>query len=333
MRSNKSHLVSSLAVILASVVLAVATVQADSRDTAPGYATDSEGNIILSGSDECIRSGSWSPDLATVVGCDGVVLEREIEIIEGAPTGLVTVITFPAAALFDFAKDDLKEEGRQFIETKRDELRAELAQAYAGIIIGHTDNVGSLEYNLGLSMRRAEAVRDYLVSTGTDPELLRVLGRAFNDPIASNDTDEGRAMNRRVEVVVVAEPRALDTIRFPSVALFPRRDWLLTPEAKELIERNRGEADVLLRRATYVEITGHTDDVGDDDYNQDLSEKRATSVRDYLVSTGLDPSVVVTMGAGEKQPVASNQTDEGRAENRRVDVLVLGRLDRIRGGN
>ena len=50
-------------------------------------------------------------------------------------------------------------------------------------------------------------------------------------------------------------------------------------------------------------------------------------MRDYLVSAGLDPSKIVTWGAGEKQPIASNRTDEGRAENRRVEVLVLGRLE------
>lgn len=325
MRSHNRPLVSTLAAILAPVVLASGSVYAQN---APGYATDSLGNIIRNGSGECVHNGSWSPELATVVGCDGVVLNRQIEVIEGAPTGLVSVITFPATALFEFDSDVLTEEGKQTIEGNREELRPELAQAYAAIVIGHTDNVGSAEYNLGLSLRRAESVRDYLVATGTEVEKMRVLGRGKGDPLASNDTEEGRATNRRVEVVVVGEPRALDTIRFPSVALFPRRSGELTAEAKQLIEDNRGSADDLLRRATFVEIVGHTDDVGDDDYNQDLSEQRAKSVREYLVSTGLDPSVVVSRGAGEKQPVASNQTDEGRAENRRVDVLVLGRLDR-----
>ena len=77
-----------------------------------------------------------------------------------------------------------------------------------------------------------------------------------------------------------------------------------------------------LRRADYIEVIGHTDDVGDDDYNQELSEQRAQAMRDYLVATGLDPTKIVTRGAGEKTPIASNRTDEGRAENRRVEVLV-----------
>ena len=82
----------------------------------------------------------------------------------------------------------------------------------------------------------------------------------------------------------------------------------------------------LLSRASYIEVVGHTDDVGDDAYNQELSEQCAKAVGEYLVNTGVDPSKIVTVGAGESMPVASNTTDEGRAENRRVDVLVLGRV-------
>jgi outer membrane protein OmpA-like peptidoglycan-associated protein len=82
----------------------------------------------------------------------------------------------------------------------------------------------------------------------------------------------------------------------------------------------------MLSRATYIEVIGHTDDVGDDDYNMELSEQRAESVRNYLIGAGVDGSKMVTVGAGESMPIASNKTDEGRAENRRVEVMVLGRV-------
>ncbi|MDX2170094.1 MAG: OmpA family protein [Deltaproteobacteria bacterium] len=68
---------------------------------------------------------------------------------------------------------------------------------------GHTDNVGSAEYNLKLSVRRAEAVYRYLVNQGIDPERLRVEGFGLTRPVASNDTESGRAQNRRVELQVV----------------------------------------------------------------------------------------------------------------------------------
>ena len=69
---------------------------------------------------------------------------------------------------------------------------------------------------------------------------------------------------------------------------------------------------------------GHTDSIGPDAYNQKLSVRRAESVKAYLVSKGVEPNRVYTEGKGEKQPVASNKTKEGRAKNRRVEIEVIG---------
>lgn len=312
--------------ILSSALLATGAVHAQNRGDAPGYVTDSNGNIVRSGTGDCVHSSEWKPEMATIVGCDGVTLDAQVEIIEGAPSGLITTVVIPEAALFGFDSADFSEEGKEAIEEYRAEIGPELAEAYAGVIVGHTDNTGDPQYNLDLSKRRAESVRDYLIETGTPPEKLRVVGRGEQDPVASNDTKEGRAQNRRVEIIVLGEARALDAIVFPSVALFPRRSGELTAQGKQLLEQNREKAREQLKRATYIEVIGHTDDVGDDEYNLELSEQRAQAVRDYLVETGVDASKIVTVGAGETQPIASNTTDEGRAENRRVEVLVLGRL-------
>jgi|GEM_PF-943570 OOP family OmpA-OmpF porin len=325
MRINKKTFVSSVAGVLASSLLAV-SVTAGADDTSPGYVEDSRGNIVTSGSGDCVHTGYWKSEMANIVGCDGVTLDAPVEVIQGMPTGLVGAIVIPEAALFAFDSADLTDEGKTAIEEYRKELRPEIAEAYAGIIIGHTDSTGSAEYNLGLSMRRAQAVSDYLVSTGVAEEKLREVGRGEEDPIASNDTAEGRAQNRRVEIIAIAEPRALDTIRFPSVVLFPRRSAELTEQGKEVLATQLQEARDMLSRATYIEVIGHTDDVGDEAYNMDLSEQRAESVRNYLIGAGVDGSKMVTVGAGESMPIASNKTDEGRAENRRVEVMVLGRV-------
>jgi len=69
---------------------------------------------------------------------------------------------------------------------------------------------------------------------------------------------------------------------------------------------------------------GHTDSVGSDAYNQKLSVKRAESVKAYLVSKGIEKNRIYTEGKGEKQPVADNKTNEGRAKNRRVEIEVVG---------
>jgi outer membrane protein OmpA-like peptidoglycan-associated protein len=82
-----------------------------------------------------------------------------------------------------------------------------------------------------------------------------------------------------------------------------------------LLEKNYMAAKQILSRATFIEIVGYTDDVGDDDYNLELSQQRAASVRDYLLSKGLDRNKIVTTDMGENMPVASNRTPEGCEEN------------------
>ena len=74
---------------------------------------------------------------------------------------------------------------------------------------------------------------------------------------------------------------------------------------------------------TYIDVYGHTDSTGSDAYNQTLSERRATSVADYLASHGVQPARIGTRGYGETQPIASNDTDAGRAANRRVEVKIV----------
>jgi len=73
-----------------------------------------------------------------------------------------------------------------------------------------------------------------------------------------------------------------------------------------------------------VEIAGHTDSVGSDEYNQVLSEKRAAAVKDFLVSEGCNADRLVTVGYGRSKPVESNESDEGRAKNRRVELRFVG---------
>ncbi|WP_374944042.1 OmpA family protein [Sphingomonas sp.] len=74
---------------------------------------------------------------------------------------------------------------------------------------------------------------------------------------------------------------------------------------------------------TYIDVYGHTDSTGSDAYNQTLSERRALSVADYLSGHGVQSARIATRGYGETQPIASNDTDEGRAANRRVEIKIV----------
>ena len=95
----------------------------------------------------------------------------------------------------------------------------------------------------------------------------------------------------------------------------------LTAGAKDTLQR----AVALLKdhMDAYVEITGHTDSKGSDAYNQALSERRALSVKNYLVSQGIAANRITTAGAGESQPVTTNATAAGRAINRRVVIIEI----------
>jgi len=100
--------------------------------------------------------------------------------------------------LFDFNKADIKP---QYYSALNDVIKVLKANPGMKVEIqGHTDNIGSAEYNLKLSKRRAQAVADYLISHGISASRLTVEGYGFSRPVASNDTPEGRALNRRVQL-------------------------------------------------------------------------------------------------------------------------------------
>lgn len=111
-------------------------------------------------------------------------------------------MVFDANVLFDFNKSSLKPGGKAALKKYLKEARAHLSSARKVTITGHTDNVGGKEYNLKLSLRRAEAVRDYLAGLGVKAKKMKVSGAGETSPVASNSTNAGRAKNRRVEIEV-----------------------------------------------------------------------------------------------------------------------------------
>lgn len=83
---------------------------------------------------------------------------------------------------------------------------------------------------------------------------------------------------------------------------------------------------------TAVIVQGHTDSTGSEEYNQNLSERRASAVRNQLANEGVDPTRMATMGFGETSPVASNDTESGRRQNRRVDIMLRAKAGPLREG-
>jgi outer membrane protein OmpA-like peptidoglycan-associated protein len=107
-----------------------------------------------------------------------------------------------------------------------------------------------------------------------------------------------------------------------SDVLFDSGKYTLKPLAREKLARVSGI--VLAHPGLRLEAEGHTDSVGSDEFNQQLSEKRALAVRDFLAEQGIAPTSLGTRGLGKTMPVASNDTAAGRQLNRRVEIIVAG---------
>lgn len=250
----------------------------------------------------------------------------QVELVEGEGTGVTADIGIVSGAMFAFDSAELNDEGKAVINAYREKLGPELTEVFMVLIVGNTDSTGDEGHNMNLSLARADSVAEYLISTGANADVIETLGLGPHSPIASNDTREGRMQNRRVDIYAIAEVRALDRMDFPSAALFERDNAELSEEGKALLDRNIQTGRDMFSRANAIIIVGHTDDKWDDDYNMQLSKERAATVRDYLVSQGVDSTKMVTTGAGETMPIADNTTRAGRAANRRVQVMVLGRV-------
>ena len=117
------------------------------------------------------------------------------------PAPVAEKVTLAADVLFDFDKSVLKPEGKAKLDDLANKVRAINLEVV--IAIGHTESIGSDAYNQKLSVRRAEAVKAYLVSKGIEPNRIYTEGKGKSQPIADNRTAEGRAKNRRVEIEVV----------------------------------------------------------------------------------------------------------------------------------
>lgn len=133
----------------------------------------------------------------------------------------------------------------------------------------------------------------------------------------------GEALARANAAHVLAEGKFLyEVVLSDDSVKFPVDENALSPEAEarlsELVQRLRAE-----NRNVYLEIQGHTDSTGPAEYNQRLGEARAEAVRRFLSEGGVALNRMATISYGEDAPVAPNDTEEGRAQNRRVAIIVL----------
>jgi len=221
-----NHVTLLFAAVMSSAAgLAVAQVSTPSKPVAAdgGNKIDNVQNgtgelVWKNGTNElCWRDATWTPATAAA-GCDGALVPppppAPAPVVQAppppppapAPTPApqppaATKVTYAADAFFDFDKAVLKPEGR----AKLDDLVGKVKDINLEVIIavGHTDSVGGDSYNQKLSVKRAEAVKAYLVSKGIEKNRVYTEGKGEKQPVADNKTAEGRAKNRRVEIEVV----------------------------------------------------------------------------------------------------------------------------------
>jgi OmpA-OmpF porin, OOP family len=216
---NKVALLFAVAAVAAAAGAQTRVTAADCGHRIDNWVNGSGEVVWKNGTNElCWRNANWTPATAAV-GCDGALVPPPPPAPAPPPAAqpappaaapapapapqppAATKVTYAADAFFDFDRAALKPEGR----AKLDDLISKVKGINLEVIIavGHTDAVGADAYNQKLSVRRAEAVKGYLVSKGIEKNRVYTEGKGEKQPVADNKTSEGRAKNRRVEIEVV----------------------------------------------------------------------------------------------------------------------------------
>lgn len=227
-------------------------------------------------------------------------------------------------------------------------------------IAAHTDNSNESVVNKLLSQARAQAVMDYLVDKGIDQNRLFPVGYGDAFPIASNQTEEGRDKNRRLEIITIhglseglmSDPDEHGYYYRKGISPFQEEEAEIIPGDVSVFKEQYKVGDRLkignvvfefdsdkVRRSYYtvldsaisiiknypsvkLEVAGHTCNIGPEYYNQLLSERRVNAVVNYMGGRGIDPSRLERKGYGEKRPLYDNSTQNGRSKNRRVEFII-----------
>ncbi len=197
---NKIHQGTAALGLAASMLLASAS--AFAHEGTDRYWGDSNGNIWRDSWGECWRTSHWTAPTEEnyVEGCDPEM--KKAEAPPPAPQPVIHEVTISAKALFDFDKATLRPDAQEVIRDLAAKIKG-LSQVDKIVVRGHTDSIGTEAYNMKLSERRAEAVKQALIAEGIDGSIIVTEAYGESQPVASNKTREGRQQNRRVEIEVI----------------------------------------------------------------------------------------------------------------------------------
>ena len=177
---------------------------------------------------------------------------------------------------------------------------------------------------------KAKAASDAALATSqaeTDAAKAKAQAETEKAQLAGQQAESDKAslrarLSQQLSSVLQTRDSARGLIVNMSDVLFDTAAFTLKPGAREKLSKVAGI--LLAYPGLNIEVDGHTDNVGGDEYNQNLSDQRAESVRAYLVAQGVPTGSVTAKGFGKTQPVGTNDTAEGRQLNRRVELVVSG---------
>ena len=203
---HEYHIGRLIGSIAAGMLLANVAVAHEAGTVNDGYVGDSQKHYITHSTGDCVRTGHWKKEDQTV-DCGLVPVAKKAPPPPPPAPPTYEKFTLAAEALFDHDRSTLKQAGKDALHALDEKIKSKGATVFDIDVIGHTDSDGSEEYNQSLSVRRANAVKDFMVSEGIDGSIIDVSGKGELSPIADNRTREGRALNRRVEIHVGVKRR------------------------------------------------------------------------------------------------------------------------------
>ena len=176
---------------------------------------------------------------------------------------------------------------------------------------GHTSSIGTEIYNQGISDKRAKVVFDYLISEGIEIERITYKGYGETKLLDSGNNSIAHDKNRRIEFKITSINHEIQ---------FKKNQYEI-PETS--IKQLLFTVELLNANPEYkIIIEGHTDNSGDIMFNQNLSELRAKSVYNFIINRGVNKNNVGYIGYGINKPRYSNETEEGRNKNRRIEIKL-----------
>ncbi len=183
-----------------------------------GYLIDTRGNLVKNNYGQCWRTGYWTPAMA-IAECDPDLVKKPEQKmaaaeapaaapvpVAGPERAVFSPITLQAETLFDFDKSVIHASGKKQLDDQIVGKMKEYPQVEVILVTGHTDRIGTDAYNQKLSQRRADAVKDYLVSQGVENNRIETAAKGESEPVASCDDVKGKVSGKNRKLVECLQP-------------------------------------------------------------------------------------------------------------------------------